>query len=434
MGKNMRAVLARLLVAGACMLAVGPAASAHAEKPSSAAAFRDSVGVVTHSVYYDTAYGNWPRVVAKLDELGVRHLRDGLYGNPSPAWHDWNERYFQAIDLAAAHGMRFDFIVGKPGNPAGTLDELLSVAGGRLRHATEALEQPNEVDHFNGTTRGWASWLTRYSRDLYRKVKRNPALRKLPVVGPAFGTVQGASRVGDQRAYLDVGNIHPYTYGLSPDSRQVRAELARGSTVSGRKPVWATEAGFHNAMRGPADQQPGVSEQAAAVYLTRTFLQHFESGVRRTYAYELLDEKPDARGRDPEQHFGLLRRDFSPKPAYTALKNLLTLVGPAGRGARLRPLRLDVSGPADLHHLVLRKADGSYLVALWRTASVWDIRRKRALRVAPRRVSVTLPDARRVFAGDPVRSARLVKAPLRHRRVGLMVAGRPLLLEVTPRR
>ena len=158
MWKDMGAVLAGLLVAGACLLAVAPAASAHAEKPRSAATFRDSVGVVTHSVYYDTAYGNWPRVVAKLDELGVRHLRDGLSGNPAPAWRDWNERYFRAIDLAAAHGMRFDFIVGKPGNPAGTLDQLLSVAGGRLRHATEALEEPNEVDHFNGGTRGWA-WL-----------------------------------------------------------------------------------------------------------------------------------------------------------------------------------------------------------------------------------------------------------------------------------
>ncbi|MEA2419903.1 MAG: hypothetical protein QOE60_2109 [Thermoleophilaceae bacterium] len=420
-------------MAGACSLAVAPVASAHAEKPRSAAAFRDSVGVVTHIAYFDTAYGNWPRVVSRLDELGVRHLRDGLYGNPAPAWHDWNERYFQAVDLAAAHGMRFDFIVGRPGNPAGTLDQLLNVAAGRLRHATEALEEPNEVDHFFGT-RGWASRLTRYSRDLYRKVKSNPALRTLPVIGPSFGTIQGASRVGDQRAHLDVGNIHPYTYGLSPDPRHVRAEMARGSAVSGRKPVWATEAGFHNAMRGPAEQQPGVSEQAAAIYLTRTFLQHFQSGVRRTYAYELLDEHPDRRGRDPEQHFGLLRRDFSPKPAYRALKNLLTLVGPAGRHPRLRPLRLHVSGPADLHRLVLRKADGTYLVALWRTASVWDIERKRPLHVAPRRVWVAIPGAKRLAAADPVRSPRLIRAPLRHGRIGLLMAGRPVLLEVTPQR
>jgi hypothetical protein len=429
---HMRAVIAGLLVAGACSLAVAPVASATVVKPKSAAAFRDSVGVVTHIVYYDTAYGDWPRVVARLDELGVRHLRDGLYGNPSPSWHDWNERYFQAVDLAAAHGMRFNFIVGKPGYPGGTLDQLLNVAGGRLRHATEALEEPNEFDHFNGGP-GWAARLTRYSRELYRKVKRNPSLRRLPVVGPAFGTTTGAARVGDQRSYLDVGNIHPYTYGLSPDSRHMRAELARGSAVSGRKPVWATEAGFHNAMRGPADQQPGVSERAAAVYLTRTFLQHFESGVRRTYAYELLDEQPERRGRDPEQHFGLLRHDFSPKPAYTALKNLLTLVGPANGHTRLRPLRVDVSGPSDLHRIVLRKADGRYLVALWRTASVWDQVRERGLRVTPRRVSLTIPGAKRIMAADPVRSARLLKAPLRHGRLGLLLGARPVLLEVTPR-
>jgi len=433
MSIHMRAVLRGLLAVGACSLAVAPVASADVVKPRSAAAFRDSVGVVTHVVYYDTAYGNWPRVVARLDDLGVRHLRDGLYGNPSPAWHDWNERYFKAVDLAAAHGMRFDFIVGKPGYDGGTLDQLLNVAGGRLRKSAEALEEPNEFDHFNGGP-GWASQLTRYSRELYRKVKRNPALRALPVVGPAFGTLQGASRVGDQRAYLDVGNIHPYTGGLSPDAKLVRTEIARGSAVSGRKPMWATEAGFHNAMRGPAQEQPGVSEQAAAVYLTRTFLQHFQSGVARTYAYELLDEKPDRRGRDPQQHFGLLRHDFSPKPAYRALRNLLGLMGRTGARSQPRPLRLDVHGPSDLHRLVLQKADGTYLVALWRTASVWDRDRGRTLRVAPRAVSVALPGAKRVSSADPVRSAHLRRLALRRGNVRLRVAGRPLLLEVTPRR
>jgi hypothetical protein len=431
----MRAVFIRLLVAGACLLAVAPAASADAVKPKSAGSFRDSVGVVTHVVYYDTAYGDWSRVVSKLDELGVKHLRDGLFGNPAPEWRDWNERYFQAVDLAAAHGMRFDFIVGKPGFPGGTLDQLLKVAGGRLRHATEALEEPNEYDHFNGG-RGWAARLTRYSRDLYRKVKRNPALRGLPVIGPAFGTAGGASRVGNQRSYLDVGNIHPYTYGLSPDPKHIRAELARGAAVAGRKPVWATEAGFHNAMRSPASEQPGVSERAAAVYLTRTFLQHYKSGIRRTYAYELLDEQRNPRGRDPEQHYGLLRRDFSPKPAYTALKNLLALMGPRKPGGRagLRPLRLDVSGPADLHQLLLRRADGRYLVALWRTASVWDPARKRGLRVAPRSVSVAVPAAKRVRRASPVRSARLRPQRMRRGQVRLRVGGDPVLLEVTPRR
>ena len=64
-------------MAGACSLAVVPAASANVVKPRSAAAFRDSAGVVTHVVYFDTAYGNWPRVVARLDELGVLPFNRG---------------------------------------------------------------------------------------------------------------------------------------------------------------------------------------------------------------------------------------------------------------------------------------------------------------------------------------------------------------------
>ena len=98
------------------------------------------------------------------------------------------------------------------------------------------------------------------------------------------------------------------------------------SSVSGRKPVWATEAGFQTAARS-RDGQPPVSEKAGAVYLLRTFLEHFISGVRRTYAYELLDESAEPALRKSEQHFGLLRHDFSPKPAYTALRNLLALHG-----------------------------------------------------------------------------------------------------------
>src|SRR3954463_13189044 len=94
----MRAALSGLLAAGALSLAVVPAASADVIAPRSAAAFTDSVGVVTHTVYYDTAYGNWPRIVDRLHELGVRHVRDGVFANPTPQWHDWNERYYDAVE------------------------------------------------------------------------------------------------------------------------------------------------------------------------------------------------------------------------------------------------------------------------------------------------------------------------------------------------
>ena len=166
-----------------------------------------------------------------------------------------------------------------------------------------------------------------------------------------------------------------------------------------------------------------MSEQAAAVYLTRTFLQHFQSGVAPHLRVRAARREAGSRaGATPQQHFGLLRHDFSPKPAFRALRNLLGLVGRTGARSHLRPLRLDVHGPSDLHRLVLQKADGTYLVALWRTASVWDRDRGRTLRVAPRAVSVALPGAKRVSSADPVRSARLRRLALRRGHVRLRVA------------
>ena len=89
----------------------------------------------------------------RLRQLGVRHVRDGVYANPAPQWRDWNERSYRAVELAARAGMRFDFGMGRPGSGTGTLDQLLDVVGGRLRGATDALEAPNEFDHFVGGRR-----------------------------------------------------------------------------------------------------------------------------------------------------------------------------------------------------------------------------------------------------------------------------------------
>src|SRR5215212_6212034 len=186
----MRAALSGLLAAGALSMAVVPAASADVIAPRSAAAFTDSVGVVTHTVYYDTAYGNWPRIVDRLHELGVRHVRDGVFANPTPQWHDWNERYYDAVELAASRGIRFTFVVNPPGVGTGTLDQLLDVVGGRLRNAAEALEAPNEFDKYVGGPR-WPLALASYERQLHLKAKARRATRSLPILGPSFATAQG---------------------------------------------------------------------------------------------------------------------------------------------------------------------------------------------------------------------------------------------------
>jgi hypothetical protein len=187
-------------------------------------------------------------------------------------------------------------------------------------------------------------------------------------------------------------------------------------------------------MRSPKTDQAPVSEAAGAVYMLRTFLEHFRDGIPRTYAYELLDEKPDPRGRDSELHFGLLRHNFSRKPAYVALRNMLAVVGREGGRPSLRPLRIDMARPnGDVRRLVLRKADGSYVVALWRLASVWDRDHRHALHVAPRSLALRIPGAWRVRVADPIRSARERRLRRRSGAVHVRLGARPLLLHVSRR-
>ena len=415
------------------MLGASTAEAAPGVQPKSAGAFRDSVGVSTHIVYYSTPYGNWPLLIDRLQELGISHLRDGTYANPGPQWAKWNERYYQSVEYAADRGFRFNFGLGSPGYKAGTLDQLIDVVAGRLRRAAEAVEGPNEFDKFAGGRR-WPSVLASYSRQLYKKVKANPSLRSLPVIGPSLVAPNGPSKLGNQTAWLDRGNIHPYAGGASPNPLWIAAERARIAKMSGHEPVWATEAGFHNAVHA-RDGMPPTSEAAAAVYVLRTVLEHFENRIGRTYLYEAIDIAADPRHTNPNANFGLLRSDYSRKPAYTALKNLLALAGDDQRRSSLRPLRVEVGRPGSgVRRLLLQKADGTYVLALWRLTSVWDRDHRHALTVHPRAVTVQLPGAARVAVADPVASAALHPVRLHRGEVRVHLGGRPLLLQITPKR
>jgi hypothetical protein len=427
-GRALSALLACLFSS----LALTPLAGAQPTVPRSASAFQDSVGVTTHIVYFDTSYGDWPRVVSVLADLGIRHLRDGVYANPAPQWRDWNQRYYDAVELAAARGLRFDFGMGQPGFQAGTLRQLVAVVAGRLRNAVEALEDPNEFDLFGGTAH-WPSALAAYDRALYERVKSVPSLRSLPVVGPSFALPASPSLIGNQSPWLDVGNIHPYTGGLPPSLAHTASELVRAGVTAPRKPVWATEAGYSNAIGATTanGEETALPEDVAAVYTLRTLLDNFASGIRRTYLYELLDEHPDPARVDPQQNFGLLHYDFMPKPAYYAVRNLLRLVGSGRPNHALRPL--DLRTDTAVRRLVLQRADGSYVVALWTLASAWNTTARRRLSVPGTHLGLWLPRASRAAIADPMRGTAQTPLPLHNGRAGLTIGRDPILLFVDAR-
>ena len=331
-------------------------------------AFVDSIGVNVHTAFSDTPYvSEFAAVKQRLAELGVRHVRDVLF----PARPD----QYQRLDELAAAGVGSTLVIGSPAEPPGTMADLLEVAADEI-DGVEALEGPNEYSTSGDPE--WKAHLIAYQQALYEQAKDDPDLAALPVIGPSI--VHGdQAELGYIAPILDFGNIHSYSQGNPPDA--LGPFISRATLNSGDKPIWATETGYHTAL-GWTGENPPVPEAAMATYMPRLFFEYARWGILRTFSYELLDEQPDPGGADKEDHFGLLRNDLSPKPAFDALRNTISIV--ADPGAPFAPgpldLRLSEGGvelPADestnLHHLLLQKRDGSFYLALWRTSSVWSV-------------------------------------------------------------
>ncbi len=369
-----------LLSAGAALALVIPAGASAAAVPArSADSFVDSVGVNTHLYYNDTDYyRQFGTIAQRLQELGVRHIRENLVPN--------RPDQYQRLNQLAAQGIKSTLILGEPDDGSAGLGKLTSILANNLRGSVDAVEGPNEWDLHGGA--GWMSSLAPYQAQIWSQVKGSPTLAGLPVVGPSLGNTN--SSASDISGSLEYGNIHSYP-NAEPPEWNLSKRLSLATEMSGSKPVMATETGYHNAVGYQGDHRP-TSEAAEAVYLPRLFLEYYRRGVVRTFSYELLDEFPDPGTDEPESNFGLLRNDLSPKPAFTALSNLIAIC--SDPGSSFTPGRLDYSVSGDqteLRQLLLQKSDGSYYLALWRATSVWDNSAMRALSAPSPAVTVSFP-------------------------------------------
>jgi hypothetical protein len=414
-------------VAAACALAAPTPVAQAQPRTASAAAFRESVGVATHPTYYSTPYGDWNRVLARLGELGVRHIRAGIVASSSESW---NRRLYDALTATTRAGIGLNLVVARDCAYDGDLDRCLAAVRSRVPVAgVDSLEWPNEYDISGDPS--WAANLVAWGRALHAKTRADPVLSSVPIIGPSFARSWGAPTVGDQSAYVDAGNIHPYTGATSPNPAHLATEKARIALVSGGKPVIATEAGFHTSPLATNPDQPAADEPTAAVYTLRTVLEHFASGIDRTYVYDLLDERDDPY--HSQANYGLLRYDFSAKPAFTALKHLLAMVGTA-RPATVTPLDVAIAGDTtDLRTLALQHDELTYTLVLWRTASVWDRVAKRALTVVPASYEIRVPGAAEAEAGDPIEGTALTAVPVADGAFGLSVGGDPVLVRIRMR-
>ncbi len=348
----------------------------------------DGVGVNVHLLYGRTQYADFPAVQAALADLGVRHVRDSL-GRAR------TDQYAKVNALAAA-GVRTTFTLDKVTDLT-AIGPRLDMIAGNMAGSVEAVEPPNEYNLSGSPT--WAEDLRAYQPELHAQLRSRSELDGVRVLGPSLARRQGYTEVGDLSAHLDAGNVHTYPGGHVP-TRNLDLQLGNAAVIAGAKPVVVTEAGYHNAL-ATASQHPAATEEAAGVYTPRLLLEYHQREVR-SYLYELFDQNPEPTGTDKEMHFGLVRADGTPKPAYDAVKNLLRVTsdpGPAFTPAALSYAA--TSSTDDLRQTLVQRRDGSFVLLLWRDVAVWDPIAQTTLDPAPAAVDVRFGDAAIVTTHRP---------------------------------
>ena len=346
--------------------------------------FVESVGINIRLHYNDTPYGNYPAVRAALMELRIRHVRDALVDT---TWKPFYERHsdLETLGIGSLYSA----------NPKAG-DDLLLEYPGRVRDF-EAYEEPNEYDASGGPV--WQSTLEQFVARMSHAVRSDPRTSQFRIVGPSFTSADAIRQSAPLEKYFDYGNLHNYFGGRNPGtpgwgengygSYDWSLGLARRAWPA--KEVITTETGYMNDPTVP----DSVPEEISAKYLPRLLLEQYRRGIKRTYIHELLDE---GLKNHADKSFGLVRTDFSRKPAFSAVSSMLRLL--TDKGAAFAPESVDLTmegGTADLEYVLFEKRDGRFLLALWKEQLGYDVHTRLPLPVDASSITVRAPNQSMLF-------------------------------------
>lgn len=404
-----RSVLRTCLVATTIGFAVPASSSAALVDAPAASTFRDSVGVQTHLDFQGFAYAEEPieNLKTAIRDLGVRHVRDKVCLDKEEVCANVRQRLSDiGTTTYGPNGPRVGLMVGvmpnsdKPTLRADRDAEILRALRGLrdtpLAGLAEGLEMVNEPDL---KSKNWAAQTVADAQTLQRlrALPEFASIRHIPVLAPALGRQEVTSALvaaGWTPDLADVSNMHPYPAvwstpesGLQSACDKERTIVDCAKSLGSSEQAVATESGYSTA--GSTLNPDWVSQQAQATYALRLLLHNFNQGVPRTYLYELIDLS--AAPIDRNHGYGLLKarvgktagltRMAGPKVAYQAVSRLNAIIGDLGGNARPGQIDLTFTDPESgavipdttVERVVLRRANGSFVLAVWRPerAAAW---------------------------------------------------------------
>jgi hypothetical protein len=392
------------------------------EQARSADSFVDSIGIVTHLRYRDTAYGNYNSTIKpRLQELEIRHIRDG----------GKSYTFYQKLNELATVGIKSTLVMD-PRDGTKPVDALTIVK--TVSKSIEAVEGPNETDlnKFSYNGKLFPEATCDYQNQLYTAIKGDSLTASVPVLQPSMGWGKNITKLRFLTSF-DMGNMHSYPANGAPPTYKLDSWYLKFARIGSakNKPMVVTETGYHNAVNNPLSSS-AISEQASSKYLSRLLLEYFNRSIKRTFIYELINEKS---GTDQEQNFGLLRYDGSPKPAFIAIKNLILLLkDPGSKTFPLKTLDYSLYGnTTDVHHTLLQKRNGKFYLIVWQEVHSWDTKNKKDRTVPPRNVTLKLNTLiSQAALYQPINSITPIRENTSPEQLELSIPDHPLVIELVP--
>jgi len=396
------------------------------------AAFLDSLGVNVHVKYNDGAYANLGKVVEDLNYIGFSHVRTAAGGGVVPI-----ESYIRM----AQDGVRFNLLARNL--PTDVTINFAAEMAQREPGSVVSIEGFNEINNwpvtFNGETSENAAKAAQ--AELYAKVKAHPSLARLPVFYFTGGTA-----TSDISRMADFATIHAYNNNATQPGSWIGRELRQFSGSAATLPRTNTEFGNFTLPRQWPEGKPywagatalGVDEDTQARIVLNGFLEGVAWGFRRSYVYELLDQKPDPQMKQPQFHFGLFTSAHEPKAAATALRNLTGFLRQTGSGPSLGTVQARVDETSDdLGWVRIRRKDGSLILAVWNREPMWTWNQTSSRPVEsamiPAEITLSAPAAgAQASVFDPITNTRRPLSAATGGGFSVSVPNYPLLVWIRP--
>ena len=367
----------------------------------SADLFVDSIGVADAcgSIWPEASV--WPQVEPFLTGSGIRHVRVGAPINDSA--------YTARLVQLAQAGLKFNILTDPTqGNAAAHLAAMNSLPAGCIA----SIEGVNEPDgQYTSQVPDWVSGAINWQQQLAAGLVGTP-YAALPLLSPALINEGNVPPMKPLIAASTATNAHCYPGDRAPETGGW-GDNGYGSmgwtmqymmpNLAPWLPVYATETGY-------STSGGDIPPACVGTYMPRLLLNRFMAGVRRTFIYELYDQQYDTAtdGSGEEANFGLLTNSgapggIAPKPAYTAIKNLIALMADAGPAFPAGRLNFSLGGStANLASALFQKRDGSFILALCQAVEIWNPNNKAPEPASAEQVTVTVSGVTQAQTAVPI--------------------------------